>query len=152
MNENKKESNRNITYGLIIATLVVVAFLAVLWASSTFRFLFPFPFGPRVRPQGSIPGDIEFFYTAKTVVSTINVTLLIFLLAIYANIYAKTHSEFTIGLMIFSGVLLLNALASNPVVIWLFGFGAFGLGPFALLPDLFTLVALGVLLYLSVKY
>jgi hypothetical protein len=28
----------------------------------------------------------------------------------------------------------------------------FGLGPFALLPDLFTFAALTVLLYLSVKY
>jgi len=145
--------NKSMRFGLIIATLVVVAVLAALWASSTFGFSrFPFPFEPRGQPPGSIPGDIEFYYTAKTVVSTINVTLLIFLLAIYADLYAKTRSEFTIGLMIFSGVLLLNALASNPVVIWLFGFGAFGLGPFALLPDLFTLGALAVLLYLSVKY
>jgi hypothetical protein len=141
--------NRNMKFGLIIATIVVVAFLAFIWATSTFGF--PFPFEPRGRPIGSIPGDIEFFYTAKTVVSTVNITLLIFLLAIYASIYAKTHSEFTIGLMIFSAVLLLNALASNPVVTWLFGFRAFGLGPFALLPDLFTLVALIVLLYLSAK-
>jgi hypothetical protein len=137
-------------FGLIIATLVVVAILAALWANSTFWF--PFPFEPRSRPPGNIAGDIEFYYTAKTVVSTINITLLIFLLAIYAGIYAKTRSEFTVGLMIFSAVLLLNALASNPVVTWLFGFRAFGLGPFALLPDLFTLVALSVLLYLSVKY
>jgi hypothetical protein len=145
--------NQSMKFGLIIATLVVVAILAALWASSTFWFPFSSePFEPRLRPQGIIPGDIEFFYTAKTVVSTINITLLIFLLAIYAGIYAKTRSEFTIGLMIFSAVLLLNALASNPVVTWLFGFRAFGLGPFALLPDLFTLVALTVLLYLSVKY
>jgi hypothetical protein len=150
MNRNmQSHTNKNMEFGLIIATIVVVAILAALWASSTFWF--PFPFEPRLRPPGSIPGDIEFFYTAKTVVSTINITLLIFLLAIYAGIYAKTRSEFTIGLMIFSAVLLLNALASNPVVIWFFGFRAFGLGPFALLPDLFTLVALIVLLYLSVK-
>jgi hypothetical protein len=37
-------------------------------------------------------------------------------------------------------------------VIGAFGFGLFGLGPFALLPDLFEFVALSVLLYLSVKY
>jgi hypothetical protein len=37
-------------------------------------------------------------------------------------------------------------------VIWAFGFRPFGLGPFAMLPDLFTLGALAVLLYLSVKY
>jgi hypothetical protein len=34
----------------------------------------------------------------------------------------------------------------------IFGFIAFGLGPFALLPELFEFLALIVLLYLSVKY
>jgi hypothetical protein len=54
--------------------------------------------------------------------------------------------------VIFSGVFLLNALASNPLVVRAFGFWPVGLGPFAMLSDLFTLAALAVLLYLSVKY
>jgi hypothetical protein len=33
-----------------------------------------------------------------------------------------------------------------------FGFYAFGLGPFAMLPDLFTCLALTVLLYLTFEY
>jgi len=103
-----------------------------------------------IRPSSR--GDIEFFYTVQTVVSTINVTLLIFLLITYIDMYVKTKSEFTIGLIIFSMVLLLYALTTNPLVHWIFGFRAFGLGPFAMLPDLFTCVALGVLLYLTVKY
>ncbi len=136
---------------LLIPTLVVVAFLAALWATSTVWFP-RFPWEPRERPPYNIPGDIEFFYIAKTVVSTINVTLSVFLLLIYVDIYRKTRSEFTIGLIIFSAVFLLNALVSNPFVIRAFGFWPLGLGPFALLPDLFTFGALSVLLYLSVKY
>jgi len=136
---------------LLIPTLVVVALLAALWATSTVWFP-RFPWEPRERPPYGIPGDIEFFYIAKTVVSTINVTLSIFLLLIYVDIYRKTRSEFTIGLIIFSAVFLLNALASNPFVIRAFGFWPLGLGPFAMLPDLFTLGALAVLLYLSVRY
>ena len=97
-------------------------------------------------------GDIEFFYTAKAVVSTINVTLLLFLLVTYIDIYTKTKSDFTIGLIIFSMVLLFYALVSNPLVHWVFGFRAFGLGPFALLPDLFSCLASAVLLYLTLKY
>jgi hypothetical protein len=100
----------------------------------------------------AVDGDIEFFYTVKTIISTINVTLLIFLLITYIDIYRKTQSEFTIGLMIFSMVLLLYALTSNPLLHLIFGFYAFGLGPFAMLPDLFTCAALAVLLYLTVKY
>jgi hypothetical protein len=147
----KNRMNKSMRIWLILATLIVVAILAALWATSTFWFP-RFPWEPHERPPQNIPGDIEFFYTAKTVVSTINVTLSIFLLITYIDIYKKTKSEFTIGLIIFSMVFLLNALASNPLVIWAFGFRPFGLGPFALLPDLFTLGALAVLLYLSVKY
>jgi hypothetical protein len=135
---------------LILGVVAAVAVLAALWATS--RFWFPsLPWGYRLPPQ-NIPGDIEFFYTAKTVVSTVNVALMVLLFLTYASIYRKTRSEFTVGLMIFSAVLLLNTLTSNPLLIWAFGFRPFGLGPFALLPDLFTLIALSVLLYLSVKY
>ena len=145
--------NRNMRTGLLLATLVVVAILAALWA--TFTWLPstpPSPFEHHLPPPEYVRGDIELFYTVKTVVSTINVTLSVFLLVTYVSIYGKTRSEFTIGLIIFSMVFLMNALVSNPFVMWAFGFRAFGLGPFAMLPDLFTLVALSVLLYLSVKY
>jgi hypothetical protein len=70
----------------------------------------------------------------------------------YINIYRKTRSEFTIGLIIFSTVLLLHAFVSIPLTHGVFGFYDFGLGPFAMLPDLFTCLALGVLLYLTFKY
>jgi hypothetical protein len=143
--------NKNVRTLVILATLIVVAILATLWATSTFWFP-SYPWERHLPPQHEIPEDIEFFYTVDAVVSTVNVTLSIFLLLIYVSIYRKTRSEFTIGLIIFSAVFLLNALASNPLVIWAFGFRPFGLGPFAMLPDLFTLGALAVLLYLSVKY
>jgi hypothetical protein len=98
------------------------------------------------------PGDIELFYTIKTVISTVNVALVIILLLTYIGIYQRTKSSFTVGLIIFSIILLFYTVTSNPITQWLFGFSAFGLGPFAMLPDLFACVALSVLLYLSVKY
>jgi len=147
----RRYMNKSLRIWLIIATIVVVAILTALWATSREWFRFS-PFERRLPPPRIVPGDIEFFYTAKTVVSTINVTLLVFLLLTYIDIYRKTRSEFTIGLTIFSAVFLLNALASNPLVVGVFGFQPFGLGPFALLPDLFTSVALAILLYLSIKY
>jgi hypothetical protein len=143
--------NKNERIWIILISLIVVAILTALWASSTF-FYIPEPWRHHAPPLYEIPEDIEFFYTAKAVISTINVTLSLFLLITYISIYRKTRSEFTIGLIIFSAVFLLNALASSPIVIWAFGFQPFGLGPFAFLPDMFTLGALVVLLYLSVKY
>ena len=134
---------------VILITLTVVALLAAFWAASTIYSPF---FWRRQPPPGGFIGDIEFFYIAKTVVSTINIALLAFLILLYADIFRKTRSEFTIGLLIFSVVFLMKDLASNPMVIMAFGFGLYGLGPFALLPDLLEFVALSVLLYLSAKY
>ncbi len=154
----KHEMNKNVKIWLILATLVAVALLTAFW--TTTHMPLPSPLEPPPSPwkpweprrELSVRGDIEVYYTVKTVISTINATLLIFLLITYVDIYLKTKSEFTIGLMIFSMVLLFYALASNPLVHWIFGFYAFGLGPFAMLPDLFTCVALAVLLYLTIKY
>lgn len=150
MNHEMEHKSRTWLLLILLPILVVVAILAATWAMSTFWYL-RFPWVPRERPP-YLPGDIEFFYIAKTVVSTINISVLIFLVLIYADIYRKTRSEFTIGLIIFATTLLLYALVSNPIVIRAFGFSLYGLGPFALLPDLFTLAALAVLLYLSIKY
>jgi hypothetical protein len=148
------DTNRRMRIGLIVAASIAVALLAGFWAS----IHLPFPprsfiwLQPPRPPPGGIPGDIELYYILKTVFSTLNATLLVFLLALYAEIYVKRKVEFTLWLVIFCSVLLLNALTSNPIIQWVFGFFPFGLGPFAMLPDLFTFVALAILLYLTMKY
>jgi hypothetical protein len=148
----KNGMNKNLRIWLVLVTLIVVAIVATLWAISAFR-LGPPPFGYRIPPpRNEIHEDFEIFYVTETVVSTVNVALSVILLIIYISIYVKTRSEFTIGLIIFSMVFFLNALASSPLLRRTFGFNDFGLGPFAVLPDLFTLAALSVLLYLSIKY
>jgi hypothetical protein len=86
------------------------------------------------------------------VVSTINSTLSVFLLAAYVDLYKKTKSGFTLSLMMVSTALLLSALTFNPYILWVFHFRGSGLGPFAMLPGLFTSVTLVVLLYLAFKY
>ena len=151
--------NRNLKLAIMLTILVAIALFSYFWAITNA----PSPiFEPRqVAIHNfdridwdriwSYQGDIELYYTAKTVISTINATLLVFLLLIYADIYSKIKSEFTIGLIIFSMILLLYALSSNPLLQWLFNYRAFGLGPFAMLPDLFTTLALAVLLYLTMK-
>lgn len=144
--------NRSTRLFLILIVLVIVAVAAAILASSV--HLFPrFPFRrPQEPPPYLVTWDLEYFYTAKTVLSTVNLALSIILLATYSSLYRKTRSEFTLGLIIFSTVLLLNTFVSNPLVERVFGFIAFGLGPFAMLPDLFTLAALAVLLFLSIRY
>ena len=145
--------SKNLKIWLVITvTLIAIALIAAFWASHAFQFPSSEFTERRLPPSEDIFGDFEFFYIAQTVISTVNVALLAFLLTTYIDIYRKTRSQFTFGLIIFSLVFLLRALTANPLFMWVFGFRAFGLGPFALLPDLFEFVALSVLLYLSAKY
>jgi hypothetical protein len=142
--------NKNLRNWLVLVIIVVAAALAALWATST-QWLPRFPLRPRPLPPENL-ADIELFYTVETIVSVIDVTLSVLLLLMYVNIYRKTRSEFTIGLIIFSAVLLVRAFVAIPLVQHAFGFYEVGLGPFAMLPDLFTCAALAVLLYLTFKY
>jgi hypothetical protein len=153
--ENRMNRNLKTWLILVILAVIAVAILAAVWAATAIYesqvYQPGFPFRP-LQPPGEIPGDIELFYIVRTVISAVNITLLVALIITYASIYIKTRSEFTIGLLIFAIIFLMKDLTSNPFVTGAFGFRLYGLGPFALLPDLFELVALTVLLYLSVKY
>jgi hypothetical protein len=145
--ENKMNRKVNI-WLFIIVGLIVIAILAAVWAAFTFV---QFPFRPVPAPEFN-PADLEFYYIARTVFSTINIALLVFLIATYATLFSKTRSEFTIGLLIFAVVFLIKDVLSSPFVIGAFRFHLAGLGPFALIEPMFELVALSILLYLSVKY
>ncbi len=141
--------NKYVKIWIILAILLVVAALSDFFAMQSAPSPPPSIFDPR--PPFDIMGDMELFYKIKAILSSVNATLLVFLLATYVDMYRKIHSEFTIGLIVFSLILLLYALSSNPLLQWLFGYRAFGLGPFAMLPDMFTTLALAVLLYLTMK-
>jgi len=137
----KNNMNGYAKIGIMLAAVVLMAFLAFLAAASI-----PPP------PPPSPPGDVQFYYTANTVVSAINATLSVFLLVAYVELYKKTPSGFTLSLIMVSAALLLSALTFNPYILWVFHFRGSGLGPFAMLPGLFTSVTLVVLLYLAFKY
>jgi len=142
--------NKSLRNWLVVVSIIVVAVLATLWATSTIWL--PHPFERPPPPPFENRADIQLFYTIETIISVINLTLSAILLLMYISIYRKTQSEFTIGLIILSAVLLLHSFSSIPLVHRIFGFYESGLGPFAMLPDLFTCAALAVLLYLTLKY
>ena len=133
--------------GLLIV-LVIVAIGTAAWAAHTFNRPFD-PFRPVPPPPRINPGDLEIFYTAQAIVSSLNVTLLIFIFAYNLDVFRKTKSKFTFGLLIFSTAFLVKDLTSNPIVISIFGYRPQGLGPFALIPNIFEFVVLCALLYLS---
>jgi uncharacterized membrane protein len=147
-----KQMNNRTKLGLIIVTLVAVAVVAAFWALVLRQQHFSGFGQSRIPPARPISGDFEFFYLANTIVSTVNIALLAILTVIYISIYLKTKSSFTLGLIIFALVFLVENLTSSPFIASIYGFRAYGLGPFEFLPGLFEFIALSVLLYLSIKY
>jgi hypothetical protein len=145
--ENNMRDSRKFKIGLILPILVLVGLFAGFWAASNLYT----PQQRHVQPPASVY-DFEFFYFAHSIVSTINIALLVVLLITYISIYRKTKSEFSFGLTIFGFAFLLKDVTSSPFVVNAFSFYMSGLGPFAVLPDLFEFAALTVLLYLSIKY
>ena len=94
--------------------------------------------------------DPVFIMNVKTVITTANVVLLVLLMAIYVRSYARIKSKFTLGLMIFASLLLLQAVTSTPCI----HAAACGrrmcvLGPLDVIPDILEFMALLVLIYLS---
>ena len=151
--------SRNVKIIIAIVALLVLAIIAAFLASYAFNDqtqpqTAPFPFNRQ--PQTVNIGDLELYYVSRTVFSAINITLLVVVLITYVSIYLKTRSQFTIGLLLFAVVFLIKDIAASPFLPGALGFGLFGLGPFVLwwvlLPDLFELIALSVLVFLSIKY
>lgn len=134
-----------IVIGLILVAGIVGAVLGNLLATQ------PHPLPPGVDPDRFDWETFKIFQTAKTAVTTINMTISIVLIAIYVRIHRKTQSEFTLGLIVMMLALLLYAITSSPLTSVVFGFRGFGLGPFSLIPDLCAAIALAVLLYLSLE-
>jgi len=148
----EKQMDKRLKIGIIFVILIVVAILATVWVVIQTRPQFPGLQQRGLPPPGVISGDFEFFYASYTILSTINIALLVILTIIYLDIYKKTRSHFTIGLVIFGLAFLMKDLTSSPLIISLFRFRAYGLGPFEFLPGLFEFFALSILLYLSVRY
>jgi len=121
--------------------------LAVLFALRLLQIAAAQPF---CRPD--MCGNYPMYYFVKSVLSTLNMILLLVLLAIYVSAYRETKSEFLVGLIVFDLAMLLYAVSSNPFVHAYFGVQEIGLGPFVMLPDFFILVAVVVLLVQAFRY
>jgi uncharacterized membrane protein len=127
---------------VIIAAAVIVGILAFVVASRS-----GFTMGRGMGQHQA--GDYEIYYTIKAVLASVNAFLLLILSSIYWRVYRDTGLEFSLGLVVFSFALLLYSLVSNPLLVGAMGYRGSGLGPFAMLPDLFTCFASFTLLLIS---
>jgi len=134
---------------VFIVTVGLAALLGMIlsWVFITNHTQGRYPFNI---PPGFLP-DIELFMALKMVVSFVDIALIILTLAIYVNIYRRIKSKFTTGLILMLLVLLMHAPTSIPLFQFGFGYPIIGMGMLSILPDIFTMIALVVLFYLSLE-
>jgi len=101
--------------------------------------------------QPSQPAGQEESKQLKTVISFINIGLIIPLFVIYAGIYRRVRSSFTLGLLAVIFALGMYAVTSNPLPAGLLGSRTGDIGLFQIIPDLCTTVALIVLIRISLE-
>jgi tellurite resistance protein TehA-like permease len=108
---------------------------------------------PNVQPgqQPQQPAGWEESKQLKTVISFINIGLIIPLFIIYAGIYRRMRSSFTLGLMAVIFALGMYAVTSNPLIVGLLGGRTGEIGLFQIIPDLCATAALLILIRISLE-
>jgi tellurite resistance protein TehA-like permease len=109
------------------------------------------PSGTQAARQAQpLPGQEE-SKQLKTAISFMNIGLILPLFVIYAGIYRRVRSSFTLGLMAVIFALGMYAITSNPLIVSLLGGRTGDVGLFQILPDLCTTVALLILVRISLE-
>lgn len=137
--------------GILVISLVIFQNVICLGQSDKSR---PKPFDWGIDPEDveRLRAMIPLFLTLKTMVNTGTSILILGLMILHIGIYRRTGTKFSIGLVFFSTAFLLYTILSNPLLYRsIAGFKKIGFGPILLIPDVFTLIASAVLLYLSQK-
>ena len=142
-----EKDTRNI---IIVLMIVVAAIVGAAFASLT-EVQFDRDRDDFPDPEEIEKRDFTIYRTTAAAVATVNLVIGAALIMLYLEVYREVKSDFTVGLIMVTLSLMLYALFSNPLVHSVFGFRAFGLGPFAMIPNFFAMVAMSTLLYLSLK-
>ncbi len=137
------------TRNAILVILIIVAGIA----GAVFGSMVDLRFEGKEPPD---PDEIErrdptLYLTIGAAVATINMVIAVILIILYYEIYREVRSDFTLGLMLMMFSLLLYSIFANPLTHSIFGFRAFGIGAFSMIPHVFATIALSILLYLSLK-
>jgi tellurite resistance protein TehA-like permease len=145
--------NKNLVWIILISVIVFVL------ASMTVPVIIkmqqpaseqaPGPVQPGQQPPA--PAGREETKQLKTAISFINIGLIIPLFIIYAGIWRKLKSSFTLGLIAVIFALGMYAITSNPLIIGLLGGRTGDIGFFQIIPDLCATAALVILIRISLE-
>jgi len=85
------------------------------------------------------------------ILTTVEAVLLFSLVVVYIKIYSETRANFSLGVLIVFFALLVHSVFSYPLTVNQIGPILLGSGAFFPYPDLFTIVAYAIFLYLSLE-
>jgi hypothetical protein len=117
--------------------IIVLIIMAAIVGAAVGNTITGRPLPPERRPDAS-PPDPTVYIMLKTAFA-------------YVSTYRQIRSRFAMGLILVMLSFFIYAVTSNPMMHELFGFRVFGLGPFTLIPDVFAMLALLSMLYLSLE-
>jgi len=149
--------NRDLVWIVLVSVIVfVLAAMAVPVIQKSQQAPAPVPAqGPAgdrpMEQQPQQPAAREEAKQLKTAVSIINLALILPLLAIYAGIYRRMKSSFTLGLLAVILALGMYAVTSNPLITGLLGGRIGDIGLFQIIPDLCATATLLVLVRISLE-
>lgn len=102
-------------------------------------------------PGGFFLLSIERALRLHVFLTTIEMVLLFSLVVVYLKIYSATRANFSLGLLIVLFALLVHSILSYPITVNQIGPVVLGSGAFFPYPDIFTIFAYAVFLYLSLE-
>ena len=85
------------------------------------------------------------------VLTTLEMVLLFSLVVVYLKIYLDTRANFSMGILIVLFALLIHSILSYPVTVEQVGPVLLGSGAFFPYPDILTIIAYAIFLYLSLE-
>lgn len=134
-----------------VIAVIIASFMIPLWVKAPQEGPVKMPGQPQPpQPAGQTPPR-EPGADLKTVVSFINIALIIPLFVIYTGIYRDLRSSFTLGLMAVIFALGMYAVTSNPQIVSLLGGRLDIPGIYQVIPDLCATVALVILVKISLE-
>lgn len=134
---------------LVLASLTIPVFLKMPQAGSGKNPAQPQDAKQPQKPQQT-SGHQESILL-KTVISFVNIGLIIPLFVIYTGIYYRIRSSFTLGLMAVIFALGMYAVMSNPLLMSIPGVRPGDIGVFQIIPDICAMVALFILIRISLE-
>jgi hypothetical protein len=105
----------------------------------------------RFGPGGFFLLSVTRALQVHVILTTIEMVLLFSIVIVYTKIFSETRANFSMGILIVLFALLVHSVLSYPLTVNQIGPVLLGSGAFFPYPDLFTIIAYTIFLYLSLE-